>query len=68
MRSMTTLLSDQQGAVLARMGSDTTYDNSIPNAWMASTPGHGFWLFAAFQVGCMVLRYTCHLCNHPKFT
>lgn len=29
---------------LGRMGSDEGSENSIPNAWMASTPGHPFWL------------------------
>ncbi len=52
MRSMTDLLSDVKGAVLGRMGIRPTFDHSIPNAWMASTPGHGFWLFAASLVGC----------------
>ncbi|KAK4693343.1 hypothetical protein P7C71_g4039, partial [Lecanoromycetidae sp. Uapishka_2] len=29
---------------LGRMGTDPDFDQSIPNAWMASTPGHPFWL------------------------
>jgi hypothetical protein len=33
-----------QLAVFGRMGNDTTSPNSIPNAWMASTPGHPFFL------------------------
>ncbi|MCJ1278933.1 hypothetical protein MMC21_006754 [Puttea exsequens] len=28
----------------ARMGTNDAHSNSIPNAWMASTPGHPFWL------------------------
>ena len=31
-------------AFLARMGTDPQSHHSIPNAWMASTPGHPFWL------------------------
>lgn len=31
-------------ALLARMGSDYSKKHSIPNAWMASTPSHPFWL------------------------
>ena len=29
---------------LGRMGTDNNFGGSIPNAWMASTPGHPFWL------------------------
>lgn len=29
---------------LGRMGTSNGWDGSIPNAWMASTPGHPFWL------------------------
>ena len=31
-------------AFLGRMGTDPNSPHSIPNAWMASTPGHPFWL------------------------
>lgn len=31
-------------AFFGRMGTDTGFSNSIPNAWMASTPGHPFFL------------------------
>ncbi|KAL9105086.1 MAG: hypothetical protein Q9163_000004 [Psora crenata] len=31
-------------AFLGRMGTNTDSEHSIPNAWMASTPGHPFWL------------------------
>jgi inositol phosphorylceramide mannosyltransferase catalytic subunit len=31
-------------AVLGRMGNDTTFEHSIPNAWMAASPGHPFFL------------------------
>ena len=34
----------QRKAFLGRMGTDHTSTQSIPNAWMASTPGHPFWL------------------------
>ena len=29
---------------LGRMGTDDDFVHSIPNAWMASTPGHPFWI------------------------
>ncbi len=29
---------------LGRMGTDEKFSESIPNAWMGSTPGHPFWL------------------------
>lgn len=39
----TSMTSDRK-AFLGRMGSDEGFIHSIPNAWMASTPGHPFWL------------------------
>ena len=33
-----------RSAFLGRMGSDEESSHSIPNAWMASTPGQPFWL------------------------
>jgi hypothetical protein len=32
-------------ALFGSMGSDPTFDHSIPNAWMAASPGHPFFLF-----------------------
>ena len=32
-----------QFAVFGRMGMDENFDNSIPNAWMASSPGNPFF-------------------------
>lgn len=29
---------------LGRMGTDEGFSQSLPNAWMASTPGHPFWV------------------------
>ncbi|KIV94736.1 hypothetical protein PV10_02474 [Exophiala mesophila] len=37
-------------AFFGRMGTDNGFDNSIPNAWMASTPGHPFFLVLAESV------------------
>ncbi|KAB5583562.1 glycosyltransferase family 32 protein [Coniochaeta sp. 2T2.1] len=34
----------RQAAIFGRMGSNNTSPHSIPNAWMASTPGHPFFL------------------------
>lgn len=41
-------------AVLGMLGDDSSYEQSIPNAWMASSPRHPFWLlpieYAAAEV------------------
>ena len=34
----------ERRAFVGRMGADDQSPESIPNAWMASTPGHPFWL------------------------
>ncbi|KAI8908576.1 nucleotide-diphospho-sugar transferase [Gorgonomyces haynaldii] len=31
--------------ILGQISSDTNWDNNIPNAFMASKPGHPFWIF-----------------------
>ena len=36
--------SSMRKAFLGRMGTDDDSEHSIPNAWMASMPGHPFWL------------------------
>jgi mannosyltransferase OCH1-like enzyme len=33
-----------QVAVFGRIGTDKTFQHSIPNAWMAASPGHPFFL------------------------
>ena len=38
------LLPATRKAFLGRMGTDSESEHSIPNTWMASTPGHPFWL------------------------
>jgi inositol phosphorylceramide mannosyltransferase catalytic subunit len=43
LRPMDELLGGHR-AVLAQMGKDATAPNSIPNAFMASEPGHSFWI------------------------
>ncbi|KAK4939875.1 hypothetical protein LTR10_019943 [Elasticomyces elasticus] len=37
-------------AFFGRMGTDPGFSNSIPNAWMASTPGHPFFLLVVQSV------------------
>ncbi|KAK9384320.1 nucleotide-diphospho-sugar transferase [Lipomyces mesembrius] len=37
---------DERKAFFGRMGTDDNFDHSIPNAWMASTPGHPFFLLS----------------------
>ncbi|KFY66466.1 hypothetical protein V497_00922 [Pseudogymnoascus sp. VKM F-4516 (FW-969)] len=39
-----------QFAVFGRMGDDDNFSNSIPNAWMASSPGHPFFLMPLLSV------------------
>lgn len=34
-----------QKAILAMMSNDIYFEHNLPNAWMASSPGHPFWLF-----------------------
>ena len=37
--------------VLARMRDVIeSWDEAVPNAWMASEPGHPFWLFCVGQI------------------
>ena len=36
--------------VLASMTDDLTFNHSIPNAWMASAPGHRFWQFCLHHI------------------
>ncbi|KAI9199485.1 nucleotide-diphospho-sugar transferase, partial [Polychytrium aggregatum] len=37
-------LIDRGAALIGRMGHNTRFEHSLPNAWMASSPGHPFWL------------------------
>jgi len=39
-----------QKAILAMMSDDVHFGHNIPNAWMASSPGHPFWLFLAHVI------------------
>ena len=34
-----------QSLLLAAMNEDEAFNHRIPNAWMASVPGHPFWHF-----------------------
>ncbi len=36
--------------VLGRMGNESTFRHSIPNAFMASVPGHTFWIKVLEQI------------------
>jgi hypothetical protein len=36
--------------VLGRMGNENTFVHSIPNALMASVPGHPFWINVLEQI------------------
>ncbi|KAK9817793.1 hypothetical protein WJX72_002243 [[Myrmecia] bisecta] len=49
LRPMEQLLENKQ-VVLAAMTNDTAYDQNVPNAWLASTPGHQFWYFCLQQI------------------
>ncbi|KAK9234257.1 nucleotide-diphospho-sugar transferase [Lipomyces kononenkoae] len=40
----------QRTAFFGRMGTDVSFEHSIPNAWMASTPGHPFFLLSLDKV------------------
>ena len=43
------LLSHRQAA-LAWMGPPDDHPHNLPNAWMASEPGHPFWLMMLLQI------------------
>ena len=44
LRDLTPLLKDSTEHVLAYLSDTWTLRHNIPNAWMASPPGHPFWL------------------------
>lgn len=44
LRDLTPLLKDSTEPVLAYLSDTWTLRHNIPNAWMASPPGHPFWL------------------------
>ena len=35
---------------LAQMGDDDSFEHCIPNAFMASRPGHTFWMFVVAEI------------------
>ncbi len=43
LRDLTPLLDGATGPVLAALSANWTLRHNIPNAWMASPPGHPFW-------------------------
>ena len=43
LRDLTPLLNDSTEPVLAYLSDTWTLRHNIPNAWMASPPGHPFW-------------------------
>ncbi len=45
LRNLEPLLEGHTGAVLAAMDGDRDFDHSVPNAWLASSRHHPFWLF-----------------------
>ncbi|KAK9825165.1 hypothetical protein WJX81_000314 [Elliptochloris bilobata] len=49
LRDLGPLLAEQQ-LVLAAMSDDQSWDQSIPNAWLASARRHPFWLFTLAQI------------------
>ncbi|KAK3168080.1 hypothetical protein OEA41_004526 [Lepraria neglecta] len=44
LRGKPSFATQERKAFLGRMGTDEDFPHSIPNAWMASTPSHPFWL------------------------
>ena len=39
-----------QKAVLGRLSDDHMWQQNIPNAWLASSPGHPFWMFCLMEI------------------
>ena len=37
-------------AYLGRITEDDNWQHNIPNAWMASSPGHPFWMFCLMEI------------------
>ena len=37
-------------AVLGRLSDDHMWQQNIPNAWLASSPGHPFWMFCLMEI------------------
>jgi len=37
-------------AVVGRLSDEHEWDENIPNAWMASSPGHPFWMFCLMEI------------------
>ena len=37
-------------ALLGRLSDDHDWQQNIPNAWLASTPGHPFWMFCLMEI------------------
>ena len=44
LRGKPSFAAQERKAFLGRMGTNEDFPHSIPNAWMASTPSHPFWL------------------------
>ena len=49
LRDMTPLLSGSTEPVLAYLSDTWSLRHNIPNAWMASPPGHPFWQVRALE-------------------
>jgi inositol phosphorylceramide mannosyltransferase catalytic subunit len=49
-------LSSGRKAFFGRMGTDNSFEHSIPNAWMASTPGHPFFLLVLESVNKIIME------------
>ncbi|KAI9208643.1 nucleotide-diphospho-sugar transferase [Polychytrium aggregatum] len=43
-------LIERGSALISFMGLDTQFEHSLPNAWMASAPGHPFWMFVVNEI------------------
>ncbi|KAI9208644.1 nucleotide-diphospho-sugar transferase [Polychytrium aggregatum] len=51
-------LIERGSALISFMGLDTQFEHSLPNAWMASAPGHPFWMFVVDEIMRAVARST----------
>lgn len=44
------LVGSEPLAVVGSLSPDVDWDNNFPNAWLASSPGHPFWMYCLMEI------------------